>query len=83
MTTKQQKTIEELEVRVAELEYQNMVLRRRNEKLAKEVDMNQTPLNGDQTLTLWRQSSGHAMRFAALIESYHGICNQVFYKDED
>lgn len=82
MTTKQQKTIEELDKRVTELEYQNMVLRRRNEKLAKEVDMNRNPLNGDQTLTLWRQSQGHAMRFAALIESYHGITTQ-FTKVDD
>lgn len=74
--------VDELETRVAELEYQNMVLRRRNEKLAKEVDMKQTPLNGDQTLTLWRQSQGHAMRFAALIESYHGICHE-FHKVDD
>lgn len=82
MTTAQQKTIEELDKRVAELEYQNMVLRRMNEKLAKEVDMNRNPLNGDQTLTLWRQSNGHAMRFAALIESYHGIITQ-FTKVDD
>lgn len=82
MTTAQQKTIQELDKRVAELEYQNMVLRRINEKLAKEVDMNRNPLNGDQTLTLWRQSNGHAMRFAALIESYHGIITQ-FTKVDD
>ena len=82
MTIAQQKTIEELDKRIAELEYQNSVLRHRNEKLAKEVDMKQKPLNGDQTITLWQQSRGHAMRFAALIESYHGITNE-FFKVED
>lgn len=82
MTIAQQKTIEELEQRVAELEYQNSVLRRRNEKMAKELDNKATPLNGDQVITLWQQSHGHAVRFAALLESYHGIVNEFFKVDD-
>lgn len=37
-----------------------------------------SPLNGDQVLQLWRQSNGHAMRFAALIESWHGLLPKMF-----
>ena len=42
-----------------------------------------TPLNGDQVLALWRQSNGHAMRFAALIESFHGLLPKVFEDKKD
>lgn len=31
------------------------------------------PLNEDQILELWRQSGGHTIRFARLLESFHGI----------
>jgi len=72
MTIAQQKTIEELDARIAELEYQNMSLRRRNEKLAKEVGAKEKPLNTDQILTLWKQSEFHAVKFARLIEFYYG-----------
>lgn len=42
-----------------------------------------TPLNGDQVLQLWRQSNGHAMRFAALIESWHGMLPKIFGEKRD
>ena len=41
-----------------------------------------SPLNGDQVLKLWQQSNGHAMRFAALIESWHGLLPTIFSKGE-
>ena len=41
------------------------------------------PLNGDQVLKLWQQSNGHAMRFAALIESWHGLLPTIFEGDKD
>lgn len=31
------------------------------------------PLNDDQILALWKESGGHAIKFARLIESFHGI----------
>jgi len=37
-----------------------------------------SPLNGDQVIKLWQQSNGHAMRFAALIESWHGLLPKMF-----
>ena len=51
--------------------------------MAKELDNKAMPLNGDQVITLWQQSHGHAMRFAALLESYHGIVSNIFYKVDD
>ena len=42
-----------------------------------------SPLNGDQVLKLWQQSNGHAMRFAALIESWHGMLPSIFKEDKD
>lgn len=42
------------------------------------IDAISTPLNGDQVLKLWQQSNGHAMRFAALIESWHGMLPSIF-----
>ena len=42
-----------------------------------------TPLNGDQVLKLWQQSNGQAMRFAALIESWHGLLPTVFARKQD
>ena len=42
-----------------------------------------TPLNGDQVLKLWQQSNGQAMRFAALIESWHGLLPTVFARKKD
>lgn len=42
-----------------------------------------TPLNGDQVLKLWQQSNGHAMRFAALIESWHGMLPKIFEEEKD
>jgi hypothetical protein len=47
------------------------------------IDTVSTPLNGDQVLQLWRQSNGHAMRFAALIESWHGLLPSIFGERED
>ena len=41
------------------------------------------PLNGDQVLKLWQQSNGHAMRFAALIESWHGMLPKIFEEEKD
>ena len=37
-----------------------------------------TPLNGDQVMKLWQQSNGNTMRFAALIESWHGVLPSIF-----
>ena len=42
-----------------------------------------TPMNGDQVLKLWQQSNGHAMRFAALIESWHGLVPSIFGEKKD
>lgn len=42
-----------------------------------------TPLNGDQVIALWQQSNGHAIRFAALIESFHGMIPKVFSEGKD
>jgi hypothetical protein len=42
-----------------------------------------SPLNGDQVLKLWQQSNGHAMRFAALIESWHGLLPSIFKEEKD
>lgn len=42
-----------------------------------------TPLNGDQVLKLWQQSNGHAVRFAALIESWHGLLPTIFGDDKN
>lgn len=42
-----------------------------------------TPLNGDQVIKLWQQSNGHAMKFAALIESWHGLLPEVFSEKKD
>lgn len=41
-----------------------------------------TPLNGEQVLKLWQQSNGHAMRFAALIESWHGMLPSIFERKQ-
>ena len=41
------------------------------------------PLNGDQVIALWQQSNGHAMRFAALIESFHGLIPRIFDDKKD
>lgn len=42
-----------------------------------------TPMNGDQVIKLWQQSNGHAIRFAALIESWHGMLPSVFGEKKD
>lgn len=34
---------------------------------------NNVPLNDEQILALWKESGGHAIRFARLLESFHGI----------
>lgn len=34
------------------------------------------PLNDDQILALWKESGGHAIKFARLIESFHDIREQ-------
>lgn len=31
------------------------------------------PLNDEQILALWNEAKGHAVRFARLIESFHGV----------
>ena len=41
------------------------------------------PLNGDQVIALWQQSSGHAIRFAALVESFHGLIPKIFDDKKD
>lgn len=35
--------------------------------------MDNKPANDEQILVMWRLSNGHALRFARLLESYHGI----------
>jgi hypothetical protein len=42
-----------------------------------------SPLNGDQVIKLWQQSNGHAMKFAALIESWHGLLPTIFKEGKD
>lgn len=37
------------------------------------VDVFQKAASNDQLLALWKASEGHALRFARLVESYHGI----------
>lgn len=33
----------------------------------------QKPATDEQILVLWKLANGHAIRFARLLESYHGI----------
>lgn len=47
------------------------------------MEMLSKPMNGDQVLKLWQQSNGHAMRFAALIESWHGIIPKFFEESKN
>lgn len=58
---------------IATLEQENRQLRARNERLEEEAKLKCNPMNGDQVLRLWRESNGHVLRFAALLESFHGI----------
>lgn len=37
------------------------------------VDVFQNAASEDQILAMWRASGGHAIRFARMLESYHGI----------
>lgn len=37
------------------------------------VDVFQTAASEDQILAMWRAAEGHALRFARMLESYHGI----------
>jgi len=46
------------------------------------IETMSTPMNGDQVMRLWQQSNGHAMRFAALIESWHGMLPSIFNGDK-
>jgi hypothetical protein len=54
---------------IATLEQENRQLRARNERLERE----QAPANDSQVMAMWRVSNGHVLRFASLLESYHGI----------
>lgn len=47
------------------------------------LDTVSTPLNGDQVIKLWQQSKGHAIRFASLIESWHGLLPNMFEEKDD
>lgn len=38
-----------------------------------EDDMRNRPATPDQILALWRASEGHVIRFARMLESFHGI----------
>lgn len=48
-----------------------------------EDDMNERPLNTDQILEMWRASAGHVIRFARMLESFHGIMGEPEEEDED
>ena len=61
---------EEHDDMIATLEQENRQLRARNDRLEKEKC---SPLNGDQVRKMWQASSGDVMRFASMIESFHGI----------
>ena len=60
--------MEELDL-IATLEQENRQLRARNERLEKENN----PANESQVMAMWKVSNGHVLRFAKLLESYHGI----------
>ena len=47
------------------------------------VEVMSKPMNGDQVKKLWQQSNGNAMRFAALIESWHGMVPTIFGEKKD
>jgi hypothetical protein len=46
-------------------------------------EVTSTPMNGDQVRRLWQQSNGNAIRFAALIESWHGMVPSIFGEKKD
>ena len=54
---------------IATLEQENRQLRARNERLEKENN----PANESQVMAMWKVSNGHVLRFARMLESYHGI----------
>ena len=54
---------------IATLEQENRQLRARNERLERD----QAPANDSQIMAMWKVSNGHVLRFAHLLESYHGI----------
>ena len=54
---------------IATLEQENRQLRARNERLERD----QAPANDSQIMAMWKVSNGHVLRFAKLLESYHGI----------
>ncbi len=47
------------------------------------IEVMSKPMNGDQVKRLWQQSNGNAMRFAALIESWHGMVPTIFGEKKD
>lgn len=47
------------------------------------IEVMPKPMNGDQVKRLWQQSNGNAMRFAALIESWHGMVPSIFGEKKD
>lgn len=54
---------------IATLEQENRQLRARNERLTRES----RAANDDQILAMWKAAEGHGLRFARMLESYHGI----------
>jgi hypothetical protein len=60
---------EEHDDMIATLEQENRQLRARNERLERES----TAANDSQVMAMWRASDGNAIRFARMLESYHGI----------
>ena len=56
-------------VLIATLEQENRQLRARNERLERESHA----ANESQVMAMWKVSNGHVLRFAKMLESYHGI----------
>jgi hypothetical protein len=42
------------------------------------MEMMSKPMNGDQVMKLWQQSNGNPIRFASLMESWHGLVPSIF-----
>lgn len=46
--------------------------------------MERRPATDEQVLVMWQLANGHALRFARLLESYHGIGGMEYENmDED
>ena len=61
---------EEVDDIIATLEQENRQLRARNERLEREKC---TPLNEAQVHKMWDASSEDILRFARMVESFHGV----------